>query len=222
MLFIFVLLKVILIILLLLIIVITTFLLIPFYYEFIFNVDEGIDLSFKIRWAKIFAVKGFFSNREEKNIELLLFNKSIKLHSKVEKKGDKKKPRKRKKNAKHSNNRGQIKEVLDKDFIYETIKYLKKITEILKPKNINLSIVYGFEDPFATGIASGFIYSIKSLLLKGDIMAYPCFEEEVFELNANLDGKICLGSLFIRTISYIMNKKIRKKLHSLRKAETFN
>lgn len=222
MLFLYILLKIFLKLLLLLIALIAAFLLIPFHYEFKINADEGMDFGFKIIWSRIIAVKGFFSNKEGKSIVLLIFNKSIRLPSKVKEKEDKKKIDKKKKKGTHSNNNRKIKEVLDKDFIHETIEYIKKITVILKPKNININMVYGFEDPFATGIASGFIYSIKSLFPNGNIVAYPCFEEETFKLDADLDGKICLGSLFVRTISYIFNKNVRKKLKIFKKSETFN
>lgn len=222
MLYIYILLKIILKLLLLLIIVITAVLLIPFYYEFIFNVNEGIDLSFKVKWARIFTIKGFFSNSEQKNIDILVFNKRVKLHSKVKEKGDKKKSRKKKKNLMHSNYWGQAKEVLGKDFINETIIYLKKITAILKPRNMSLNLQYGFEDPYATGVASGFMYFIESFFPDANIEAYPCFEEKIFNLNTSLDGKICFGRLLIRTIPYIFNKNVRKKLKSFKKAETFN
>lgn len=222
MLFLHILLKIFLILLLLLVIIIAAFLLIPFYYEFKIDADESMRFGFKIIWAKIIAVKGFFSNKEGKNITLLIFNKSIRLPFKVKEKTDKKKTDNKKKNVTHRNNSRKIKEALDKDFIHNTIEYIKKITEILKPKNINVSLAYGFEDPFATGIASGFIYSVKSLFPNENIMVYPCFEEETFQLNADLEGKICLGSLFIRTISYILNKNVRGKLKSFKKAETFN
>ncbi len=214
-------LKLLLILLILLFFLIMVFLVFPFYYYFSFGVEEKVVFNLKVIWCNIIALKGFLDGNKNMNIEILLFSKRINLPFKAKYKQKKeivtrkKEIVKRKKEQKFQFNKEKIKSLVNKEFLYTTISYVKKIIDSIKPKYFNLNALYGFDDPYITGVTSAFVYSIVSFMPNDSISINPYYPDNYLQLNIKAEGKIHFGTLFIIMISYVLNKNVRNKIKIL-------
>ena len=220
--YLFFLLKLLLILLLLFTALILIFLLIPFYYYIDLKYNEVMVLNCVVEWFKMISLKTVYNNDTGFSLKKFIFNKETRLKSNKMAKGKKRKINKdeyHKKRAKHSL---RIKEVLDKDFIAKLVMHIKKVIETIKPKQFNIELAYGHEDPYITGSALGFIYFLKSFLPHADFNIQPVFDQETVDFKMIIAGKITLGIILIIAVKFIMKKSVRNKLKSMRKVETFS
>lgn len=230
MLFVLMLFKILLKILLLLCVFMIILFIIPFKYDLNFDIENGIYFSFKVRWTNFLSLTGLL-NKEEKEFGIFLFNKALKLPNFKRRKSNRNKDVQFKDNTieyikekegerkeKFSKQSGikKLKDIIDKDFINATIDFLKSIIIVLKPQRLYIKIIYGCFDPYITGIISGFIYHMDSFIPSDSLMIEPCFDDEIFELNSEIAGEISIGSLIIKTSSYILNKNVRCKIKVLK------
>jgi len=230
-LFLYIFLKILLKLLLALLAAIAIFLLIPFFYEIRIMVSSKWSCFFKIEWGKAIGIKGDIKSDNIKDINIIFFNKIVQLPSGFKTKRCKKAELKQKeieesgKGVKKSKSPLKTKfeniKLVDKELIILLLKYIKKVLIILKPEVVNFDIKYGFDDPFVTGISSGFIYSFV-YPFQNSIDIEPCFDVEVFAIDGEVIGIISVGKIFIETLLFLLNKHIIKKLISFKKSETFN
>ena len=85
---------------------------------------------------------------------------------------------------------------------------------IVKPKHVNVSGTYGFDDPSITGIVCGIISIINAAVPNGVINVEPEFEDEVYDIEIKVKGRIIGCIILFKTLRFVMNKEVRKNIFS--------
>ncbi len=195
------------------IIVLTLLLLITnFNYKLKVNINEEITGFFKLEFLfnilKIEAEKlEQFPKLKFYILKLKVFSKEINF-SNVKK--DKKVKEKKKALKNEKDKKGKMKKFLDKYFLNKTKEFFIEILNIIKPNKFEIKGVYGFEDPFITGI----ICAIIPLIPFGDIKINPNFEDDDTDITIVAHGKISIIVIGYKALRLILDKKIRKIIFS--------
>jgi len=207
--------KLFLILLAAIIVLILLFLIIPFNYYINFKYDNGMTANFKLLWKKIIGIIGTYDSAGASEAKLIIFNKEIayKFKYKFNYKFNYKKKEKSK---------GNMRDLLDKDFLKQLFSSAKKVIDIIKPEVFNVKLVYGFDDPSITGCLSGLIYYLETLLPKGDFDIQPVYDAEIIYFNMNAEGRINMGAVLVQFMRFILKKDVRNKFKNIKKAETFS
>lgn len=211
----FIILKILLNLFLALIALLITLLIVPFTYSGEAAVIEGLSYSYRIGWFwDLLNIRGS-SDGELQKTAVYLGNKrlfTVDTKKKEKDKPEEEEDEEKKKDIKKAKSENNLRSMFEVKFIKETFEFLKKILRQLKPKNLHLKGVYGFEDPSLTGMTAGFIYNLQALVPQSRIQLEPCFIDEVFELEAEVDGKIAVGKLAYDTARFLLKPDIRKKI----------
>ncbi|MBE6062918.1 MAG: DUF2953 domain-containing protein [Clostridium butyricum] len=198
-------LNIIIIVICMILILLLGLLFIPFHYKFDGYVNEKIYVNGVVKWIFCFEVFYLYKEKEDSHfkVKLSLFglNKFSKNNSKKKNKIEK------------FRKRIQI----TKKLISVCYEYFKDIINIIKPKYINISGVYGFFDPSITGIICGIISIINCAIPYSFINVEPDFEEEKCDIEVNVSGRIVLCTILFRTLKFILNKEVRKNFFKKRK-----
>ncbi|URZ14627.1 DUF2953 domain-containing protein [Clostridium felsineum] len=159
--------------------------------------DSSLDIDSKI--TLLFGIiKIKFIRKDNKlNFGIYLFGKKLKF----KKKSNKKKQKEKKKSKR------KIKWV---NILSNIIEYFKEIINILKPKVFKVEGVYGFYDPSLTGITTGIIPILKSVLPLSNVKLQPVFEEEALDIEVEVTGYIIPMVMIVDTLKFILNKEVRK------------
>lgn len=189
-------------------------LVIPFDYNFNGYVNESIYGKGIVKW--LFGLTKFtiYKEKEESHIKVKfnLCGLSIPV-SKAKKNNitnEDKKKNSKKSSKKSSNRRTKI----TKKLISICYKYFKDMMNIVKPKYINVSGTYGFDDPSITGIVCGVISIINAAVPNSVINVEPEFEDEIYDIEIKVDGRTIGCIILFKTLRFIMNKEVRKNIFS--------
>jgi hypothetical protein len=185
---------------------------VPFRYSVVARKHE--DTNIKANGSWLFGLVGItffkkFGNKSKLHVRLLQIR--IEINKRKNMKLSPKTDSKDLKNDKKTRIRGSF---LDKDFLKPAIKALKELFYHIKPRRFKLEGRYGFEDPFYTGIALASFNIIQPLFTNYDVNVCPVFEEEIFEGNFLIKGRLILIAVVVIAIKTIFNKNLRKILFS--------
>jgi len=189
-----------------------TLLVVPFTYQGEAAVMEGISYSYRIGWFwNLFNIRGRKSD-ELQTTAVYIKNKKLFNVDKTKKEEKKTKEDEEKTEEKEYKTESNLKSMFDIKLIKEALEYLKKVIKQVKPKHLHLRGVYGFDDPSLTGMTAGFIYTLQGIVPKSKIQLQPCFTDEIFELEAEVEGKIFTGKIAYDSIRFFLKPDIRKKI----------
>ncbi|MCR3761502.1 DUF2953 domain-containing protein [Clostridium felsineum] len=161
--------------------------------------DSSLDIDSKITFLfGIIKIK-FIRKDNKLNFGIYLFGKKLRAKKKLKKKKQKEK--------KKSKSKRKIKWV---NILSNIIQYFKEIINILKPKVFKVEGVYGFYDPSLTGITTGIIPILKSVLPLSNVNLQPVFEEEALDIEVEVTGYIIPMVMIVDTLKFILNKEVRK------------
>lgn len=183
---------------------------VPFDYNFNGYVNESIYGKGIAKW--LFGLTKFtiYKEKEESHIKVKFNFCGLSMPvSKIKKINIKNEDKK--KNSKKSSNR-RIK--ITKKLIGICYKYFKDMMNIVKPKHVNVSGTYGFDDPSITGIVCGIISIINAAVPNGVINVEPEFEDEVYDIEIKVKGRIIGCIILFKTLRFVMNKEVRKNIFS--------
>ncbi|HCW54597.1 MAG TPA: hypothetical protein DG753_12880 [Clostridium sp.] len=183
-------------------------LVIPFDYNFHGYINEKIYGIADVRWLLGLTKFIIYKEKEKSRIKIRFNICGLKVPIAKSKKNHIKD--KKKKVKKNSNRKIRI----TKKLINICYEYLKDIINIVKPKYINISGTYGFDNPFITGIVCGVISMINSLIPNSVVNVKPEFEDEIYDMEIKGNGRIVGFIVLIRTLRFIINKEIRKNIFS--------
>lgn len=197
--------KILVIIILSIIALLLLILFIPFKYEITAKITEKICCQISIVW--MFGIIGIrvlkFEDKPEIKIYLsniCVFTKFIGNNSKGE---TDEKVKKRGKSKKFS-----------KLFDFQTLKYIpkyiKEILNIVKPKSIKIDGVYGFSDPYITGIVTIADSILVNTDLCHNIDLRPVFEDEILDIEVEISGVILNFKILFKTVCLFIESKFRK------------
>lgn len=197
--------KILVIIILSIIALLLLILFIPFKYEITAKITERICCQVSIVW--MFGIIGIrvlkFEDKPEIKIylsKICVFTKYIGNNSKGE---TDEKVKKRGKNKKFS-----------KLFDFQTLKYIpkyiKEILNIVKPKSIKIDGVYGFSDPYITGIIAIADSILVNADLFHDIDLRPVFDDEILNIETEICGDVLNWRILFKTVALFIENKFRK------------
>lgn len=216
--------KILLYLLLFIIGLILLFIIIPFQYEFHGKIDEKISGNANlIFFRNFFKVIVSYKNKETwvliKLMGLGIVRKKIEMSSKENEVTSKKR---KQEDIKNEESNFSIKDYIQREFMKDSIKYFKDIINIVKPKEIKIHGIYGFEDPSLTGMACGIIPLVPNFIPSCDIKLQPVFDDEIIDIYFEINGRISLIVVVIKTFKFVLKKNNRKKIFKKsRKIETY-
>lgn len=158
---------------------------------------EAVDISLRILDRKVLRLKG--GKREEAEEE------------------QEQNPQKEEKEKKREKKLG-IRDFADKELIQEVWDYFKRILGIAKPKYFHLYGIYGFDDPFLTGIVSGAAGIIRSMVPDAKLSLTPDFTQEILDLDIRAEGSMTVGSLAWQTLRTALKKPVRRIIFKSKKS----
>lgn len=193
------------------------FLIVPFEYKFNTIINEEIKVNSNILFLKKFLkFTVTYENKQHLLSITVMGLRVIRKNLITPVKKIKEKDLKKKKSS------FNIKDYIEKEFLNDSINYFKDIINIIKPKRIKMSGIYGFEDPSFTGITCGIIPLISNLIPSSDINLQPVFDDEIIDISGDINGRISLLIATIKTLKFIMKKNNRKRiLKKSKKVETY-
>ncbi len=216
------LLKLLLSLVLLFFVITAVLLLVPFYYHMDLAYNKGMALDLKVKWAKRFCLNGIYNSDAGFVTKLFIFGGEITIKPKNKAKQKKEQKDKAGEYKKHKKRKFKINDIMDKYFLEELIVFLKKILIAIKPEQLRIKLLYGFDDPFVTGSVSGIVYFLESIFPNADCDISPVFDEVTADFEMVVSGKLTLGTFMVELIRFLFKKDVRNKLKNLIKAETFS
>lgn len=206
-------LKMLLILFFILLFILLLIMFIPFKYFFYGRIDDSIKGKVEIGWT--FGLVKMVIYKDEKNPVLRVtifggtfFNRKLINSNNVKKQNKSKKIFKIRK--------------IGKELLEEGFKYVIAIFNDIKPKELKITGIYGFDDPSMTGMILGLINMIKGIKPNLQINLEPLFTEKIINIEAQICGDIKVYIICYRTIKVLMKKEIRRSLFGKPKtAETF-
>ncbi|MFZ5352137.1 MAG: DUF2953 domain-containing protein [Bacillota bacterium] len=212
------LLKIILYIFLALVFLLVLFLTLPVTYSGQVWLSDGIKADYRFGWPwRFLSVMGTYNNDENEMglyigyLRLLKLNTGIKKNAEEEEVEAEADDSDKKKGKSFS-----IRELFDEKLLREMTAYLKKIIKAVKPKYLHLRGTYGFEDPALTGMASGAIGIIRTLMPHARLYLSPDFAGGIIDIDIRAEGRMSVGSLAYQTARTFLKKEVRQKLFKKR------
>ena len=202
-------------------------------YKFIYN-GSKYENYFRILFLKYGDYKknkpkGIYKNSKEESSDKHKSNDKKEHKSKFNKKSNKKKTKIKNKNKinkdfekslkskKHKKsflkgkgieNLKKLLEYPDKDIIIKyTIKFVKELSNNIKPNYVRINILAGFDNPAKTGYFLG-LMSVISVFFPYKINTKTDFNNEIFNIDTCFNGKTSLWLIGFPILKYILKKPI--------------
>lgn len=182
---------------------------VPFRYEITAHIIEKIDFDINIMWKF-----GFTRIQISKFKDKLLFKiylTKICVFAKII--GDNSKNRIDKKYKKKTKRRASN-SILNGSCNFKDLKKIlismKEVFNLIKPKSINIRGVYGFYDPYVTGIVSAVDSIVANFNLFHNINLKPVFDDEIMDIKVEVMGEVSCIRVLIKVISVLIKTSIRK------------
>ncbi len=130
-------------------------------------------------------------------------------------KGNKKSKKEKEDKDKKDKKKKSVKlEYFKKELIKKIIAAVKKLWRHCVPRRITARIKAGFDNPMYTGYMTA-IYSQDFLLPeKYDISFQPVFDEDIFEGEGSVEGRIWIAYIFVLALGLVLTKPMRKMIFS--------
>lgn len=95
---------------------------------------------------------------------------------------------------------------------------LLRLVKRLRPKKLNLTVEYGFEDPSMTGYTLA-LFGVMYPLLGGNVDITPDFQNKVFRGNGHVKGRIYIFHFVCIAVKLLLSKNVRQSYHDIRQIE---
>ncbi len=134
--------------------------------------------------------------------------------------GKKAKTKKTKKTekTKSKNTHGKMFRVLIKrETLEHVLSLVKDLLNILRPDRLEISGRIGFEEPHMGGWLLALLWSLESLYPEVVIDVESLWDQEYYEAEAVVVGKITMGMLLVRLFRFVISRKTIRLFKDLRK-----
>lgn len=91
-----------------------------------------------------------------------------------------------------------------KEILTNAVMLAKNVLTVLKPKVFTLTAVFGFEDPYYTGLVCALLSSFHPLLKHYRVSYRPVFDEEILQGGFTLQGRIILGVIVYLAVKFVL------------------
>ncbi|ABR49079.1 hypothetical protein Amet_2929 [Alkaliphilus metalliredigens QYMF] len=200
-------------------------LIIPVDYHLMASKDLVVTFKGHIGWFwHLVKVDFTIINNSPKAIRIKLLGLPISIHTSGEerktykKKQESKKPKKKKttkKKVKYKNKFPLAWEHVTRELLDVIFLAIKRVLHHLKPKKFRLEGVYGFDDPYYTGIILAITSSLQPLFNDSPLEITPSFGETKLEGELEVHGRIIVILFLWIVLQLTLSKPIRKILKIL-------
>lgn len=95
---------------------------------------------------------------------------------------------------------------------------LIRILVYLKPKKIKGNLIFGFEDPYKTGVVLA-VLSVLYPVYQENVNIYPDFEEQIIKGDLMIKGRIRIFFFVKVIVRLLLNRNVRKTYKDIKKLE---
>lgn len=194
------------------------FLIIPFRYKVRAGYGKNFWFNFSLRCSPAFILTGGINDQGSMALKLkfILFGIPIRIDPK--KFGKKEKAEKEKKESKKIGFRTWL-AIFDKELRVRGIALVKDLLLILKPDRFYLKGRIGFDEPHLTGWLAAITNALKYCCKKTFVDLKPVWEDEHYEFNACLKGRIISGLILAKIGWFFLKVKTRHLFKKTTKTE---
>lgn len=178
------------------------FLIVPIRYK----VDGGYLNHFwfniNLRCSPLIMVRGSLKNSPEEALylQLVILGIPITLHPEKWKK-------KEKTEEKDNKSGSRFMSIIDRDLRVRGIALVSDLLHILKPDRLEIKGRIGFDEPHLTGWLAALYYSLKhSSCGNTSIDIEPIWEEEHYDLNFLLEGRVMTGLILLKITGFVIGR----------------
>lgn len=187
--------------------------LIPLKYKIRAYKDDKIGCRGEISWLWPMLKIDFdlgTTGSKAMTIRVLAFKKSIDIHKVEEaRKKDKKEKSKLEKDFKRESPIS-IRDI-SKDLIEEIIYMIRDVFRNLKPDKFVIEGIYGFDDPYHTGLVIAVTSSVYPLIKDcSSIKLNPSYRESILEGRLELEGRLIFIVFIFIILKFMFTKPVRK------------
>lgn len=151
----------------------------------------------------------------ETSLDSVKVDKKLNIKNKTVHKTDELSETKTKKNTKNKKMTDEFVNNLNIDFIVHCLKYINKIWTSIKPKQLTLYAIYGFEDPYYTGLVCSFTNALSPILKEYDVNLSPSFGESILSGELKIKGRITIIVLIYVIVRFMVTNPIKNILKNI-------
>lgn len=196
------------ILLALLLMIVLFILLIPLRYKVKAGYEQNIWFDFSIRCSPAFILTGAWDDRESMPFKVKFILCGIPLTIDPDKTDKKEKAKKEKKESKKKSFKTAL-AIIDKDLRVRGMALIKELLQILKPDLFFIKGKIGFDEPHLTGWLAAITSSLKYSCKETFLAVEPVWDEEYYELEALLKGRLMVGLILVKIGWFFLKIKTR-------------
>ena len=194
---------------------------IPVYYSLEGIKKEQYFISFRISW--LWKIIAFIISKEENKktasyIGIFGFRISIpdsgrkKERAETEDKRKKEKAKKKKKK-----NYTRYFSLFHRSLLKKVLLFVRRVLRHILPGKYRCQLIFGCEDPADTGLLAGLFAMVLPYVPHRDmIMLHPVFDEEVFQGEISIQGRIVLAVIANYALQFYFARGIRSAIRIIR------
>jgi hypothetical protein len=181
------------------------FLIIPIRYKLDGGYLEHLWLNFNLRCSPLLVVRGNLKSSPDQalHLQFVLMGIPITLNPEKWEKTDKEK--KKKKHHKKKS-RSHFLSIIDRDLRIRGMALVGDLLSILKPDKLEITGKIGFDEPHLTGWLAALCHSLKYCCKSTLINIEPSWEEEHYDLNILLEGRIMTGLIMLKVAGFAIGR----------------
>lgn len=186
-------------------------LLVPIRYNLLGGYKNSPWLNFKVKCTPAFILQGTWleklENESKLKITFVLFGWPVTINpQRLKKKKTTKKENK--KSRKKGRQRWHI--IVDRDLRRDAIKLGQDLLHLLKPERCSFKAIVGFDEPHLTGWLAAVSKAMQNWFKNTSIEIEPCWEEECYEFEALLEGRLLVGLMLIKAGWFFLALQTRR------------
>ncbi len=183
------------------------FLIVPIRYKLDGGYLEYLWLNFNLRCSPLFVVRGNLKSSpvQALHLQFVLLGIPITLNPEKWKEKDKEKKKKKKKHLKEKSGFHFL-SIIDRDLRIRGMALVGDLLRILKPERLEITGKIGFDEPHLTGWLAALCHSLKYCCKSTLINIEPSWEEEHYDLNILLEGRIMIGLIMLKIAGFAIGR----------------
>jgi len=185
-------------------------LIIPFQYGVKAGYEKSLWFKFDIRCSPAFILRGSVDEAEAENAKnrfmLIIFGLPFNINP--QRIGKKKKVESERKEKKKKGSKSLL-TLFNKELRVRGKSLIQELLHILKPDLFHLKGSLGFDEPHLTGWLAAAISTIKYCCNNTLVEIEPYWEDEHYEFNALIKGRLRVGPILIKVGWFFLTNRIR-------------
>jgi hypothetical protein len=183
------------------------FLIIPIRYKLNGGYAELFWLNANLRCSPLVIIRGNVKSapHAEQRVQIVLLGIPITMHPEKWKSKKDKPEKEKKRQGKKKRGSGLLK-ILDRDLRIRGMALVGDLLRILKPDRLELNGKIGFDEPHLTGWLAALCHSLKYSSKSTLINIEPNWEEEHYDLNFLLEGRVMIGLIILKIAGFAIGR----------------